>query len=83
MTLFFNDFDNICCKKALHKKCYLTLKRSVYGTSGIVMTKAVSDRGICYIKAVLLLCELGHLKKSKMAPPLNIFWVRQFNFIYK
>ena len=51
MTLFFNDFDNVYCKKALHKKCYLTLKSSVYGphkTSGIVMTKEVSDRANFY-----------------------------------
>jgi len=51
MTLFFNDFDNVYCKKALHKKCYLTLKSSVYvphKTSGIDMTKAVSDRANFY-----------------------------------
>ena len=31
-----------------------------------VMTKVVSKREISFIKAVLLLCEYGHLKKSKM-----------------
>ena len=28
------------------------------------MTKAVSNREICFIKAVLLLCEHGHFKKK-------------------
>ena len=28
------------------------------------MTKAVSNREICFIKVVLLLCEHGHFKKK-------------------
>ena len=28
------------------------------------MTKSVSNREICFIKAVLLLCEHGHFKKK-------------------
>ena len=29
------------------------------------MTKAVSNREFCFIKAMLLLCEHGHLKKNR------------------
>ena len=38
------------------------------------MTKAVSNKEICFIKAVLLLCEHGHLKKYRkwcFLPPPN------------
>ena len=47
-----------------------------------VMTKAVSNREICFIKAVSLLCEHGYFKKkSKMVflPPPNTIRVKKAN----
>ena len=50
------------------------------------MTKAVSNREICCVKAVLLLCKHGHFflnfkkKKCKMPPPPYTIRVKLFSF---
>ena len=46
-----------------------------------VMTKAVSNRDVCFIKAVFLLCEHGHFSLNFtshgfLAPPANTIRVR-------
>ena len=48
------------------------------------MTKAVRNRKICFIKAVLLLCEHGHVKKTMkivfLPPPPNTIRVNVLLF---
>ena len=52
------------------------------------MTKAVSNREICFTKAVLLLCKLGHFFSSKFGkngvnpPPLPQILLGLNRYIY-